>query len=558
MAPVCNGDGGGRLTMKVALAQINTTVGDFPGNLRKILLYLKKAEKAGADLCIFPEMAITGYPTRDLLLNADFIDDNLATLERLRKRVGSTAVVVGFVARNKTSTGKGLFNAGAFIHKGKVRQVFHKLLLPTYDVFDEVRYFDPGSRVNLASVRRKKVGLSICEDIWNDPDFWRRRYYEDDPVEMLVKKGAEALVNISASPFVIGRQSLRHSLIKNLALKYGMPVYYVNQVGGNDQLIFDGCSLAFDARGELMARGKLFEEELVIADDRVTQPEIAWLEEPVAETVYRALVLGIRDYAWKCGFSGVVIGLSGGIDSSVTACLAVEALGKKNVHGVAMPSMYSSKSSLSDARKLAGNLGISFAVIPITSIYRVYIKVLSPHLRRRKQDATEENIQARIRGNILMALSNKFGYLVLSTGNKSESAVGYCTLYGDMTGGLAALSDVPKNLVYELAHYINKQMGVIPENVIAKPPSAELKPGQKDQDSLPPYEVLDAILAKFVEKRQKPEEIIAAGYKKKLVWDIVRRVERNEYKRQQAPPGLKVTTKAFGFGRRMPLTQKYY
>jgi len=544
--------------MKIALAQINPTVGDFSGNLKKILLFLKKAERGGADLCMFPEMAIPGYPARDLLFDEGFIDENLKTLEQLAKRVGGTAAIVGFAARTGSRTGKGLFNAGALLHKGKVRQVFQKMLLPSYDVFDELRYFDPAERVSLATIGRTTIGLSICEDIWNASDFWKQRFYAADPVEMLAKKGAEMLVTISASPFVIGRRTLRHCVLKNIASRYGIPVFYVNQVGGNDQLIFDGCSIALDARGDVVAQGKPFEEDLIFAESHVAGPALPWIEEPVEETVYRALVLGMRDYAGKCGFKAAVIGLSGGIDSAVTACIAVEALGRKNVIGVSMPSMYSSKTSVGDARELAGSLGIRFAVIPITRLYRSYIQTLRPVFRRLRQDETEENIQARIRGTILMALSNKFGYLVLSTGNKSEVAVGYCTIYGDMTGGLSALSDIPKTLVYGLAHYINQHAEIIPQNCITKAPSAELKHGQRDQDSLPPYDVLDAVLTRYVEKREKPEEIIAAGYDRKLVWDIVRRVERNEYKRNQAPPGLKVTTKAFGPGRRIPLAQKYY
>lgn len=544
--------------MKIALAQINPTVGDFSGNLKKILLFLKKAEKGGADLCIFPEMSIPGYPARDLLLDSGFIDENLKTLGRLAKKVGNTAAIVGYAAPTGSPTGKGLFNAGALIRKGRVQQVFHKMLLPTYDVFDELRYFDPASTVSLAALGGVKLGLSICEDIWNNPGIWKQRFYTADPVEMLAKKGAGALVTISASPFAIGRQALRRRILKNIASRYGMPVYYVNQVGGNDQLIFDGCSLALNARGELIALGKAFEEDLVFVEDRLLCASLPWAEEPLDETVYRALVLGVRDYAGKCGFKAAVIGLSGGIDSAVTACIAVEALGRNNVIGISMPSMYSSKASMSDARDLAGNLGIRFSTIPITRLYRSYVQTLKPVFRRLKKDETEENIQARIRGNLLMALSNKFGYLVLSTGNKSEAAVGYCTLYGDMTGGLAALSDVPKTLVYGLARYINRRAEIIPRSCITKAPSAELKPGQRDQDSLPPYDVLDSILTRYVEKREKPEEIIAAGYNGKLVRDVIRRVERNEYKRNQAPPGLKVTMKAFGLGRRIPLAQKYY
>ncbi|MEI6632368.1 MAG: NAD+ synthase [Chlamydiota bacterium] len=544
--------------MKIALAQINPTVGDLSGNVKRILRAVRRAERSGADLCVLPEMCITGYPARDLLLSREFIDDNLKALERLAGDVGEMPVIAGFVDRNRAPVGKGLFNAGALIRGGAVRQVFHKMLLPTYDVFDERRYFDPADGVTVATVAGKRVGLTICEDIWNVPEFWQRRFYAADPVEMLVKKGAEVLITISASPFVIGGCALRRSIAKSIASRHGIPVYYVNQVGGNDQLVFDGCSLAFDARGELIAQGKSFEEDLVFAGAEAPHPALSPGEEAPDETVCDALVLGVRDYARKCGFRDAIVGLSGGIDSAVTACIAVRALGRKHVRGVSMPSMYSSRGSVEDARALAKNLGIGVSVVPITPVYRAYLRTLAPHLRRRRPDTTEENIQARIRGNILMALSNKFGALVLSTGNKSEMAVGYCTLYGDMAGGLAVLSDVPKTLIYGIARHLNEGGEIIPQASISKPPSAELKPGQIDQDTLPPYEVLDAVLSRYIEKRQSPEEIIAAGYGRKLVCGVIRRVERNEYKRHQAPPGLKVTSKAFGYGRRIPLAQNYY
>jgi NAD+ synthetase len=544
--------------MKIALAQINTTVGDFSGNVRRILRAVRRAEKGGASLCVLPEMCIPGYPPRDLLLSRDFVDDNLKALERIAREVGEMPVIAGFADRNRASVGKGLFNAGAFIRRGAVRQVFHKMLLPTYDVFDESRYFDPADGVTVAEIEGTKAGLAICEDIWNVPELWRQRFYAADPVEMLVKKGAEMLIAISASPFMIGRRALRHSIARSIASRYGIPVYYVNQVGGNDQLVFDGASFALDARGELIARGKAFGEDLVFAESGAPAPARSAGGESTEEAVCAALVLGVRDYARKCGFRDAVVGLSGGIDSAVTACIAVRALGRTHVRGVAMPSMYSSRGSIEDARALADNLGIGFSVVPITPIYRSYIRTLATHLKRRRPDTTEENIQARIRGNILMALSNKFGALVLSTGNKSEMAVGYCTLYGDIAGGLAALSDVPKTLVYGIARHLNARGEIIPAASIAKPPSAELRPGQTDQDTLPPYELLDAVLARYIEQRQSPEEIIAAGYPRRLVCGIIRRVERNEYKRQQAPPGLKITSKAFGYGRRIPLAQRYY
>lgn len=544
--------------MKIALAQINPTIGDFAGNVRRIIGAVRRAEREGADLCILPEMCIPGYPARDLLLDRQFVDDNLAALERLAARVGAMPVIAGFIDRSRSRVGKGLFNAGAVIRDGAVQQVFHKMLLPTYDVFDEPRYFDPSDGVTVAEIAGTRVGLTICEDIWNVPEFWKQRFYTADPVEMLVKKGAEALVTISASPFMIGRCALRHSIARSIATRHGLPVYYVNQVGGNDQLIFDGCSFALDSRGGLMAEGRAFREDLVFAGDGAGRPAASAAEAPVGETVLEALVLGVRDYARKCGFRDAVVGLSGGIDSAVTACIAVRALGAKHVRGVSMPSPFSSRGSIDDARALARRLGIAFSVIPITPVYRAYLRTLAPHLRRRAKDTTEENIQARVRGNILMALSNASGALVLSTGNKSETAVGYCTLYGDMAGGLAVLSDVPKTLVYSIARLINARREVIPQASISKPPSAELKPGQTDQDTLPPYDVLDAVLARYIEQRQSAEEIIAAGYPRSLVCWIIRRVERNEYKRNQAPPGLKVTSKAFGYGRRIPIAQRYY
>jgi NAD+ synthase (glutamine-hydrolysing) len=544
--------------MKIALAQLNTTVGDLQGNARKTLEFLRKAERAGADLCIFPEMTITGYPPRDLLLNENFIADNLKILDGLAGEVRDTAAVVGYADRSLPTVGKGLYNAGALIHKGKIVTRFQKMLLPTYDVFDEERYFDPADQVTIAEYGGRRIGFSICEDIWNEPDFWKRRFYTLNPVEMLVKKGAQILVNISASPFVIGRSSVRYDMLQRISAKYRIPVYYVNQVGGNDQLIFDGCSMAMSGEGKLAGVGKLFEEDLLLVDDAAPRPAPHWKEPAEVQTAYRALVLGLRDYASKCGFDEAVIGLSGGIDSSVVACIAVEALGRTKVHGIAMPSPYSSAESIEDARMLAQNLGIDSAVVPITDIYNAYLGTLKSCFHDSALGVTEENIQARIRGNILMAFSNRFGYLVLSTGNKSESAVGYCTLYGDMTGGLAVISDAPKHLVYDLARYINREKELIPRRVFQKPPSAELRPGQKDEDSLPPYPLLDDIVSRHIEKHQTPGEIIAAGLDERIVRDVVRRIERNEYKRQQAPPGLKISSKAFGSGRRIPLAQRYY
>lgn len=543
--------------MKIALAQINPTVGDFGGNLRRIARAVRRAEEGGARLCILPEMCIPGYPARDLLLDRRFVDDNLRALDRLARMVGAMPVVAGFIDRNPSAVGKGLFNAGAVIRGGAVRDVFRKMLLPTYDVFDEPRYFDPAGRVTVSEVDGARVGFTICEDIWNVPELWTRRFYAVDPVEMLVKKGAEMIVNISASPFTIGRCALRHAIARRIAARHRIPVYYVNQVGGNDQLVFDGRSFALDPRGGLIAQGKAFAEDLVFADGDA-RAAAGEAEPPPGEAVLAALVLGVRDYARKCGFRDAVVGLSGGLDSAVTACIAVRALGARHVRGVAMPSPYSSRGSVADARALARALGIGFSVIPIDRAFRAYIRTLAPHIRRRAADTTEENIQARIRGNILMALSNRSGALVLSTGNKSEMAVGYCTLYGDMAGGLAVLSDVPKTLVYTLARIINARRALIPQACIDKPPSAELRPGQTDQDTLPPYDLLDEVLARYIEQRQGPEEIVAAGFPRGLVCGIIKKVARNEYKRNQAPPGLKVTSKAFGYGRRIPVAQRYY
>ncbi|HXR05802.1 MAG TPA: NAD+ synthase, partial [Candidatus Acidoferrum sp.] len=542
--------------MRIALAQINSTIGDFAGNEAKILQAARRAEAEQLDLVLFPELTIPGYPPRDLLLKKDFIAKNLASLQRLAAASGKTALMVGYAGENKTLTGRPCTNEAALLQGGKITAARLKTLLPTYDVFDEDRYFEPGKDNLPADVNGHACGLSICEDIWNDEDYWPHRLYRSNPIAQLVAAGAEVILNISASPWTVGKEKLRQDMLASLARKSRHPVLLCNMAGGNDELIFDGSSMAFNAEGGLIARARSFEEDFVVVDTAasgvITPPALA--EE---EAVYKALVLGLRDYMQKCGFKSAVIGLSGGIDSSLVACLAVEALGAKNVRGVSLPSRYSSPGSLEDARLLAGRLGIAYDVIPIEPPFASVREQLQPVFRGLAEDTTEENIQARLRGVILMALSNKFGSLVLTTGNKSELAVGYCTLYGDMCGGLAVISDVPKTMVYRLARWINRARELIPKSSLTKPPSAELRPNQTDLDSLPPYETLDAILEHSVVGGKSLAEIVALGYPEADVRRVVRLIELNEYKRRQAAPGLKVTTKAFGVGRRIPIAQRY-
>jgi NAD+ synthetase len=546
--------------MKIALAQLNPTIGDIPGNARRILDAYRRAAGMGAEVVVTPELSLIGYPPKDLLLKARFVDDTLAALEDLVRQVGRTALVVGFVDRTAEERGLPLRNAAALIADGRVLATKHKALLPTYDVFDEMRYFEPGGRPRAVPCLGRCLGLSICEDIWTqDPAGPAARLYHGNPIEDVVKAGAEILINISASPFVMGKFVQRAALIRAQAVRHRRPVVYVNQVGGNDELVFDGGSFAMSAGGQVLCQLPAFEEDLGLVDLPDGPPgEMTDLPSDV-EALRGALVLGIHDYMTKSGFREAVLGLSGGIDSSLVACLAVEAVGAANVVGVAMPSRYSSPHSLEDARAVAANLGIRFLVIPIDGPHRAFEAALAEAFAGRPADTTEENVQARVRGTILMALSNKFGYLVLSTGNKSEVGVGYCTLYGDMAGGLAAISDVPKTLVYTLCRHVNRvhPRPPIPERVFTKPPSAELKPDQTDQDSLPPYDVLDAILDLYVREHRSPDDIAAAGFDPETVARVVRLVDRNEYKRQQAAPGLKVTSRAFGFGWRMPIVQRY-
>jgi NAD+ synthetase len=546
--------------MKIALAQLNTTVGDLAGNEAKILNAYRRGVEARAQMVLCPELSITGYPPRDLLLKKRFVAQNLETLNRLAAATGETGLLVGFVGENKLQPGRNVTNSVALLRHGKIAAVRAKTLLPTYDVFDEDRYFEPATENVPAEFDGKKVALTICEDIWNDEDFWPERRYRHNPPVDLAEAGAEIIFNISASPWHLGKNKTRHEMLRSLALKTKRPVVFCNQVGGNDELVFDGGSMIFNADGEMIARGKLFEEDFVVAnlddENAVRAGEVSWPSDE--EMIYKALTLGLRDYFHKCGFKSAVLGLSGGIDSALAACIAATALGKENVRGVSLPSQYSSQHSLDDARALAENLGIQYDIVPIQPPFDATKDQLKTIFAGRPEDTTEENMQARLRGVILMALSNKFGSLLLTTGNKSELAVGYCTLYGDMCGGLAVINDVPKTTVYRLARWINREREIIPESSITKPPSAELRPDQCDQDSLPPYEILDAILDLYVVHGKSISEIVVAGFDEAVVRKVIRLIDLNEYKRRQSAPGLRVTTKAFGVGRRIPIAQKFW
>ncbi len=544
--------------MKIALAQINQTVGDFKKNTEKICLSINRAKCKGADLVAFPELAVTGYPPKDFLDIPAFVDENLKALEEIAHSTSGIAAIVGFVDKNKRPYGKLVHNAAAFIQDQKIVSVHHKSLLPTYDVFDECRYFEPAHTISPVRFKNYTLGISICEDMWNDEEFWTRPLYEIDPIENLIANGANVIINISSSPFTVGKhEEIRLRMLTHDAVKYKVPFIYVNQVGGNDDLVFDGNSTVINAQGKLIAQAAIFEEDLMVVDIENPSVHVQPKRYSPIETIHMALITGLRDYVTKCGFKKVVIGLSGGIDSAVTAALAVESLGNDNVIGVLMPSQFSSQGSIDDAAKLALNLGIVYKIIPIKDVFEIYQNTLKTEFKGLPFDITEENLQARIRGNILMALSNKYGYLVLTTGNKSELAVGYCTLYGDMSGGFALISDVPKTMVYELANFINRGKEVIPKNSIDKPPSAELRPNQLDQDSLPPYDIMDGILKAYVEDARGVDEIVRMGFDEKTVREIIRKVNRNEYKRRQAAPGIKVTSKAFGSGRRMPIAHNF-
>ena len=543
--------------MKIALAQFNPTVGDFAGNSAKILELAELALRRGADLAVFSELCLCGYLPLDLIERPQFIARNERELACLAKKL-PLASIVGYAAHVNESTGKAAANAAALLDRGRIAFVQHKMLLPTYDVFDESRYFQPARTQLPFLFQSQQLGITICEDIWNDKNFWAKQLYDRDPVAELVGKGARLLINISGSPYTIDKRALRIDMLRSLAKTHGRPLIYVNQVGGNDSLVFDGGSLVIMPDGRIAAQARSFEEDLVLFDTETGGGEVHAQPQSELEVALQALICGTRDYVCKSGFSKVVVGLSGGIDSSVVAAIAVAALGQENVLGVSMPGPYSSEGSRIDAKVLAENLGIEFLTLPISEVFGSYQSALCEPFRGRPENVAEENLQARIRGNFLMALSNKFGSMVLSTGNKSEMAVGYCTLYGDMAGGLALLSDVPKTMVYALAETMNGERELIPRPSIEKPPSAELRPNQKDQDSLPPYEVLDTILKAYIEEVKSPEEIATQhGYDLDLVRSIAIRVDRNEYKRRQAPPGLKITSRAFGPGRPFPIVQKF-
>jgi NAD+ synthetase len=549
--------------MIIGLLQLNSTIGDFAANRHKLLSGYARAISLGAEFIFAPELFLCGYPPRDLLLRADFIDANLSALDETAKSTGAVPLCVGFVDRNLERPGRALRNSAAVLQNGKIIWRTNKCLLPTYDVFDEDRYFEPEKKITPLAFNGKKIGITICEDIWNDQDFWPERLYRRDPVKELISQGAEIIINISASPWYDNKEKMRLKMLQRVARDEKTPLVYVNLVGANDELIFDGHSVALDSRGEVVAIGKSFAEDVFVADlkpelrgNSRKEPETKGFP-PLEQQLFSALSLGIRDYVHKCGFKSVIVGLSGGIDSALTAVLAVDALGKEKVLGVAMPSRYSSAGSLSDAEALAKNLGIRHEILPIEPVFQSVEKQLEKAFANFKPNEAEENLQSRLRGMTLMALSNKFGALVLTTGNKSEMAVGYCTLYGDMNGALAPLADVLKTDIYKIARWVNRECEIIPKNSISKPPSAELRPNQTDQDSLPPYEMLDAILDLYVVKNLGKEEITARGFNAATVNDVLNKINFSEYKRRQAAPALKISPRAFGIGRRIPIAQRF-
>ena len=554
--------------MKIAIAQLNPTIGDLAGNAEAILKAAQTAAAEGARLLLTPELSLCGYPPRDLLMHPDFVEAMATTLERLAKSLPPKLVaLVGTVVVNPRSTtegGKPLFNSSALLADGQVQQLFHKRLLPTYDVFDEDRYFESGQQANRFELDGATIGVTICEDLWNDEEFWGKRSYAINPISELAQMGVDFTVNLSASPYTVGKQGLREAMLKHGASRFSQPVIYANQIGSNDDLIFDGNSVAVDRQGTLICRARAFETDLVCVEFDSTSRNLVAAGDspgnsiaPAPETedaeIWAALVLGVRDYARKCKFSKAVIGLSGGVDSALVSAIAAAALGPANVLGVLMPSPYSSSHSIHDALDLAANLGILTQTLPIDDLMQGYDQTLADCFAGTEFGIAEENIQSRIRGNLLMAIANKFGHLLLSTGNKSEMAVGYCTLYGDMNGGLAVIADLPKTRVYSVCEWLNREGERIPSHILTKAPSAELKPGQMDQDSLPPYEVLDDILIRLIHNHQTPDQIVAAGHDRPIVNKILKLVMRAEFKRRQAPPVLKITDRAFGVGWRMPI-----
>jgi NAD+ synthase (glutamine-hydrolysing) len=543
--------------VKLALGQIDPTVGDFSGNAAKIIDFSRRAQSAGAGLILFPELSVCGYPPRDLVERPSFLARNREFVERIAAQTQGIAVICGLVTPADSETGKSAMNSAALLQDGKVAFVQSKMLLPTYDVFDEMRNFAPAKSQSLFPFCGNRMALTICEDAWNDKLFWPKRLYTVDPIEALIRTGGNFVLNISASPFWIGKRELRRDMLASIARQHKVPVAMVNQVGGNDSLLFDGSSIVLNAEGKVIAQGLSFEEDLIFFDSKTLIGDLHEQIEGEEASVYSALVLGTRDYMRKCSFKQAIIGLSGGIDSALTAVIAADAVGPENVIGVGMPGPYSSPGSIDDARSLAKNLGIRFELLSINQVVDSYRQTLQDVFTGMKEDVTEENIQSRARGTLLMALSNKLGAIVLSTGNKSELGVGYCTLYGDMVGGLAVISDVPKTLVYRLSHYVNSRRPAIPPATLEKPPSAELRPNQKDSDSLPPYEILDAVLEDYVEDAHSAERIAAdRGFDIEVVRRVVRMVDRAEYKRQQAAPGIKISPKAFGYGRRFPIAAK--
>jgi NAD+ synthase (glutamine-hydrolysing) len=544
--------------VKIALGQINPTVGDFSGNAAKIIEFTRRAQAAGAGLILFPELSVCGYPPRDLVERSSFVAHNREWAERIAAETRGIAVICGLVTPADADAGKTVMNSAALLMDGKIAFTQSKMLLPTYDVFDEMRNFAPARKQDLFPFCGNRMALTICEDAWNDKQFWSRRLYTVDPVESLIESGGNFVLNISASPFWIGKREFRRDMLASIARQHKVPVALVNQVGGNDSLVFDGSSLVLNREGNVIAQGRSFEEDLIYFDSQTLTGEMHEQTPGDEASAYSALVLGTRDYIQKCGFRKAIVGLSGGIDSALTAVIAADAVGAGNVIGVGMPGPYSSQGSIDDARDLAQNLGIRFELLSINPAYQAYRQILRDVFSGCPEDVTEENIQSRARGALLMALSNKFGAIVLSTGNKSELGVGYCTLYGDMVGGLAVISDVPKTLVYRLSAYVNSKCPVIPQASLEKPPSAELRPDQRDSDSLPPYEILDAILEDYIEDSHCAEQIAAdRKFDIELVRRVIRMVDRAEYKRQQAAPGVKISPKAFGYGRRFPIAAKF-